>query len=115
MLNLIKRSMPPIERYQVDRYEHEGLLLRIKLQIVFIDRSILHVKEYRFADRSRKYAYHWADPDGSLKIRWDNAEHWPEIATFPHHKHVGTSSGACAATETSFEAVLHRIVANCSS
>lgn len=115
MLNLIKRSMPPIERYQIEMYEHEGLLLRIKLHIVLIDGSILHVKEYRFADLSRKYAYHWADSDGSLKIRWDNAEHWPEIATFPHHKHIGLNNLPCASTETSFEAVLNQIVTSLST
>lgn len=30
--------------------------------------------------------------DGSLIMRWDNAPHYPAIATHPHHKHVGNES-----------------------
>lgn len=33
MLKLIKRYMPPITEYRVDLYEHEGPLLRLKLQV----------------------------------------------------------------------------------
>jgi len=112
VLNLIKRNMPPIESYQVLQYEHEGLLHRIKLRVVFIDDSILHVKEYRFLDDSRKYAYNWTTSDGILKIRWDNAEHWEEIPTHPHHKHIGTETMPSPSTETSFAEVLLYIVAN---
>lgn len=25
--------------------------------------------------------------DGILRQRWDNAPHWPEVATAPHHTH----------------------------
>ena len=110
MLNLIKRYMPPIVNYRIDRYEHEGALLRINLQILFVDNSVLRVKEYRFLDGSRKYSYHWADADAVLKIRWDNAEHWPDIPTFPHHKHIGTDSNVQVSTETGLESVLKQIV-----
>lgn len=112
MLKLIKRNMPPIESYQVLQYEHEGLLHRIKLRVIFIDGSILHVKEYRFSDDTRKYAYNWTTSDGTLKIRWDNAEHWEEIPTHPHHKHIGSESTPSPSTETSFAEVLLCIVAN---
>ena len=54
------------------------------------DRSKLHVKEYRFRDQSRKYSYHWEDSDGNLIIRWDNAEHWKNLPTIPHHKHTSS-------------------------
>lgn len=111
MLNLIKRYMPPIVGYRIELYEHEGPLLRVKIQLAFVDKSKLHVKEYRFTDGSRKYAYHWTDADGILKIRWDNAEHWPEIPTFPHHKHIGNDSQIQASTDISLEAVLKRIAA----
>lgn len=112
MLNLIKRYMPPIVGYRVEIYEHEGPLLRLKVQIVFADNSKLHVKEYRFSDGSHKYAYQWTEADGKLKVRWDNAEHWPNIPTFPHHKHIGNSTQAVSSTETSLEHVLKQIVVN---
>jgi len=112
MLNLIKRYMPPIASYRIDRYEHEGPLLRIKLQLDFTDGSLLHLKEYRFTDGSRKYAYHWTSSDGALRVRWDNADHWPHIPTFPHHKHIGTSTNVQPSTETGLESVLKYIAAS---
>jgi Family of unknown function (DUF6516) len=37
----------------------------------------------------QRYRYQWMDPTKTkLRKRWDNAPHFPEIATFPHHIHV---------------------------
>lgn len=35
-----------------------------------------------------RYAYHYQDSQEQLLFRYDNAPHYPEITTFPHHKHV---------------------------
>ncbi len=114
MLSLLRRFMPPIASYRIDLYEHEGVLLRLKLTIKLADESILYVKEYRFQDESRKYSFHWVDSDGFLLVRWDNAEHWPEISTFPHHKHVGTNELPYPSTEITLDAVLQVIAGLCS-
>jgi len=52
------------------------------------DGSRLDVRDYVFVNGRRKYAYHWMDGDGTLRCRWDNAPHWKDIATAPHHKHL---------------------------
>ncbi|QQE67323.1 hypothetical protein GFS31_40360 (plasmid) [Leptolyngbya sp. BL0902] len=37
----------------------------------------------------QRYRYQWMDSTKTkLRKRWDNAPHFPEIATFPHHVHV---------------------------
>jgi len=37
-----------------------------------------------------EYRYQWMDHDRQvLRKRWDNAAHFPGIANFPHHVHVG--------------------------
>lgn len=37
----------------------------------------------------QRYRYQWMDQTKTkLRRRWDNAPHFPEIATFPHHVHV---------------------------
>jgi hypothetical protein len=36
-----------------------------------------------------RYRHHWQDGSGRLIKRWDNAPHYPEIDTFPHHLHQG--------------------------
>lgn len=109
MLNLLKRYTPPVLSFQVELYEHESPILRFKATVAFTNGSRLRIKEYRFSDGSRKYAYHWETADGSLLARWDNAEHWPQIATFPHHKHLGTDNEVEASTETDLESVLKHI------
>lgn len=39
--------------------------------------------------QQQRYRYQWMDATKTqLRKRWDNAPHFPEIATFPHHVHV---------------------------
>jgi hypothetical protein len=35
------------------------------------------------------YKYHYHDSQGSLIFRYDNSPHYPHLATFPDHKHIG--------------------------
>ena len=42
-----------------------------------------------FLDGTRKYSYHWQNMHGILIARWDNAPHWSDVSTFPHHLHIG--------------------------
>ncbi len=110
MLNLLKKHMPPITGWYVDLYEREGSIFRFKAVVFLEDRSKLHVKEYRFQDQSRKYSYHWEDSDGNLIIRWDNAEHWKNLPTFPHHKHTSSHRNVSPSDETDLESVINAIV-----
>jgi hypothetical protein len=102
--------MPPITGWHVDLYEREGNIFRFKAIEFLEDQSKLHIKEYRFLDQSRKYSYHWEDSNGSLIIRWDNAEHWQSLPTFPHHKHVSSKQNIASSDETDLEPVIHAIV-----
>ncbi len=34
-----------------------------------------------------KYRYQVMDPQKELIVRWDNAPHYPKMASFPHHFH----------------------------
>jgi hypothetical protein len=70
------------------------------------DSSILEVKDYRFKNNERKYSYHWMTKDRQLIIRWDNAEHWREISTFPHHKHISQKSNVQPSIEINLDQIL---------
>ena len=61
----------------------------LKLKAELKDRSYLYITEVHTIGH-QKYSYHWQDQTGKLLIRWDNSPHWPNITTFPHHKHVGS-------------------------
>jgi hypothetical protein len=37
-----------------------------------------------------KYSFQWQAEDGTLRKRWDNAAHHPEVPTHPHHLHDGS-------------------------
>ena len=39
--------------------------------------------------RTMAYRFHWQDRNGALIRRWDSAPHFPNVAGFPHHIHVG--------------------------
>ncbi|MBF0219954.1 MAG: hypothetical protein HQL49_10585 [Gammaproteobacteria bacterium] len=59
MRKLLQRYTPPIDHYHIQHNDHETQLFRLKMVIGMIDGSQLFVKEYRFQDQSRKYAYQW--------------------------------------------------------
>ena len=54
-----------------------------------------------------RYNFHLQDDSGRCVFRYDNAAHYPELATFPHHKHVGPDE----AVEPHPRPSLHQIVA----
>ena len=79
---------PWMTDYQVTQFQMIDMNLRLKAKIAFIDGSVLFIKEIMIDGQQRKYAYHWQDPQCRLICRWDNAPDWPEVNTFPHHKHL---------------------------
>ena len=64
-----------------------GDYYRLKIQARLINGWKLNVWEHATPGFIR-YAYH-ISKGSELIIRWDNAPHHKQIATFPHHKHVG--------------------------
>lgn len=72
--------------------ENRGdVALYLKGEIVFIDGSELHIKEYFIAIPTLSklaYSYHYQDKNKKLVFRFDNAEHHSEVKTYPNHKHL---------------------------
>ena len=82
----------------------------LRTDIRFIDNTRLVAFEYTYFDTSRtKYSYQWMNPDNSLIMRWDNANHHPEITTHPDHKHVGSDVNVLPSEPMTFEKVLTAI------
>ncbi len=93
-----------VSSYIVNDFKKSDAAFYLNLKAVFIDDSELHVREYVDIDH-RKYAFHWQSSNGELILRWDNAPHFRNIVTFPHHKHLAL----CEITEShdiSFDEVL---------
>lgn len=70
----------------------------IKGEIIFADGSSLSFAEVIALGEAEKpkYRYHFMDSSGNLIFRYDNAPHYPDLDTFPHHKHVPGKVIGCA-------------------
>jgi len=106
MLPFFEQNEDLFASWFVLRYEREGDSYLLQIEAVLHDGSRLEVRDYLFADGSRKYAYQWMESDGALRQRWDNAPHWPEIATRPHHTHLPDQEIPESSTVTNLEDLL---------
>jgi hypothetical protein len=72
----------------------------IRGSILFIDSSILEislfVKETPKAIFFDKYRFHYMNNRGDMLFRYDNAPHYPELSSFPNHKHIGNRTTPAA-------------------
>ncbi|MCK4761483.1 MAG: hypothetical protein KAW12_04725 [Candidatus Aminicenantes bacterium] len=85
-----------------------------RYKIYFFDGSFVELTE-RLVEQAgsfkrTKYRYHWQDKEGRLLKRWDNANHHPEIDTFPHHLHDGSDGNVAPHREVSGFEVLSIII-----
>ncbi len=88
MLYLFERYADLFHSWKIIQYEQEGDTYMLRVAATLKDSSQLMIRDYLFEDGRRKYAYQWMNADHTLHRRWDNAPHWPDIATAPHHVHI---------------------------
>lgn len=90
--NVIKDFSDVIAAYSVTKFEKFGSAASLVAQIELNDHSSLHIKDYLFVDGTRKYAYHWQDATGQVRMRrmrWDNS---PTISRLQHFPTTNISS-----------------------
>lgn len=67
----------------------------IEGRLTFFDGSLLDFDEVLLLRNNQlvklRYAYHYQDESGRPIFRYDNAPHYPNIHTYPHHKHTGST------------------------
>lgn len=79
-------NSPIVENFEVLEFRQRLSVFFLKLKIEFIDKSSLFTKEYT-DEVENNYSFHWQDSEANLIIRWDNAPHYKNLSTFPHHLH----------------------------
>lgn len=90
-------------------HEHFGLF---RARLYFWDHSHLTIDEV--VDTSGgypdviSYAYTYVRDEGHI-FRYDNAPHYPELSTFPHHKHVGVDETPTATEPPTLNQVFKEI------
>lgn len=100
MLQAIESHVSLFKSWTVIAFEHEGDTYLLKITAVLKDNSLLEIRDYLFADGNRKYAYQWMEKDGKTRCRWDNAPHWDNVSTFPHHMHLPDQEAPLPSTIT---------------
>ncbi|AET64430.1 toxin-antitoxin system TumE family protein [Methanothrix harundinacea] len=58
----------------------------------------------------RRYSYH-VQKEAKMVRRWDNAPHWPDMKTFPHHLHVESNKNVSECQEVLIGYVLNEMEA----
>ncbi len=106
MKELLEKYKAIIASYEIVSWDSEPASYRFKARLIFVDGSQFDIRDYLFPT-GRKYSFHWQDKDGNLVARWDNAMHWKNIDTFPHHKHEGDA--VYASKEVILEEILEHI------
>ena len=86
------------------RIQLKGLTVLFRANLRFQDHSRLHLlEELKFDERRSlqrlKFRYQYQDMDSNLRFRYDNSPHYPHLATFPSHKHVGNDVIAAEAPD----------------
>jgi len=87
-------SEPHITDFSIIREESQGKIGLYRYRILLDDNSLLEMFErFEMTDtgvNTLKYSFHWQNADGTIRKRWDNAAHHPEIASHPNHIHDGS-------------------------
>lgn len=89
IVDVIEKFSSIIKNYHISKFRTFETSHEIIGKITLIDNTELLFREYLFPDSLRKYSYHWQQKNTECIVRWDNAPHHQETATFPHHKHCG--------------------------
>ena len=112
IIKIIKKYGALIASWKIIEYDQDGPNLRLRAEFEFADGSRLFVRQVVLKEITFKYAYHWQNREGQLRCRWDNAPHWPDVPTHPHHKHIMSDGTTIveASTGGDLEAIFDEIV-----
>ena len=89
---IISRGYVEVERLDFDELPGRQGIIEGRLR--FHDGSLLDFDEVVLLRNKQivklRYAYHYQNQSGEVIFRYDNAPHYPNIITYPHHKHIGS-------------------------
>ena len=84
----------------------------IRASLYFIDGTILHIREFvnvQYDIDRYMYVYQYQYVDGTLIFRYDNPPHFPQLSSFPHHKHSDSETHVVPSTGPDLQAILIEI------
>ncbi|CCE22113.1 toxin TumE [Methylotuvimicrobium alcaliphilum] len=99
-----------VERYTEEILTPERVNLRIRMR--FANGYLLEIHEAVIIVGQRlthlDYRYHCQDAENRLLFRYDCTPHFPDLSSFPHHKHLPDS--VIVSERTEIPSILQEIV-----
>jgi hypothetical protein len=90
---IISRGYIEVEQLSFNIFSNQRGIIKGRLK--FHDQSLLDFGEVVNSQNRQiiklRYAYHYQNELGELIFRYDNSPHYPNIPTYPHHKHIGSA------------------------
>jgi len=97
-LESIEAVIRNLKNAYVERYEEEILAfnrINLRIRVRFKTGNLFELNESAIveADQFKRlnYRYHFQDSQNNLFFRYDNTPHFPDLESFPHHKHLGNT------------------------
>ena len=101
-LRHVEATLGEVEDAYTELYEEEILAsdrVNLRIRLRFYKGYLLELNESVIFDdgfRHLRYRYHFQNKEKNLVFRYDDTPHFPNLTTFPHHKHL---KGEVIATE----------------
>ncbi len=94
-LNQIEQAIENSQNVYVERYQEEILTsqrVNLRIRLRFNQTHLLEINEAIIVENNQleflDYRYHFQDQENKLVFRYDSTPHFPNLSTFPHHKHL---------------------------
>lgn len=106
--NRIDRLLESCSDAYVENYSATiltGDRANLKLRLRFYFKYLLSISEALIVVDEKitaiDYRYHFQDEQNNLIFRYDNTPHFPDLSSFPHHKHLCDRVVACEQPDSS--------------
>ena len=107
-LKTVEAALGALHEAYVEHYLEELLTpvrANLRIRVRFENGRLLEINEAMVVDgtilKHLDYRYHCQDADNRLVFRYDSTPHFPDLPTFPHHKHLPESILATERPEVS--------------
>ena len=114
-LNEVETALRTLTDCHTEKYEEEILSperINLRVRIRFSKGYLLELNEAAIIDTQKlrflSYRFHFQDKNNKLIFRYDNVPHFPDIETFPEHKHL--QNEVVAATKPTIAEVITEMI-----
>jgi len=111
---MILITNPIIQQYRIVEAHADERKGYIRIRATLTNGDFLEMAEYFILEdakiSTKDYRFQWMNNDKTiLRQRWDNAPHFPELRSFPHHTHKQTNHNVIPHSPMNFEKALSKI------